>query len=324
MLVVKPPVPHDETCRLETLISLDILDTTAEERFDRITRLAKRLFGVSIALVSLVDANRQWFKSKQGLDATETPRDISFCGHAILQDEVFTISDACRDKRFCDNPLVTSEPMIRFYAGCPISARNGSKLGTLCLIDQAPRTLDPEEHRILRDLAGMVEDEIAAIDLATMDDLTGLSNRRGFDLLSKHALATCARLKKPASLLYIDLDRFKDINDQFGHESGDRILRETGQILSSVFRDSDVLARVGGDEFCVLLVGANERDVSFALQRLADAVDARNREPGNVCAISYSVGIACAESDVPASIDDLARAADGEMYKHKFGKRNTA
>lgn len=111
-----PETPRDEETRLKRLRSLGILDTAPEERFDRLTRLAKRMFGVPIALVSLVDENRQWFKSCVGLEASETPRDVSFCGHAILCNEIFIIADATLDERFADNPLVLNEPKIRFYS----------------------------------------------------------------------------------------------------------------------------------------------------------------------------------------------------------------
>ena len=178
--MIKPATPVDEATRVGTLRALDILDTAAEERFDRLTRLAKRLFGVPIALVSLVDTNRQWFKSCDGLGATETPREISFCGHAILSDDILVIPDALLDDRFCDNPLVVDDPHIRFYAGCPLRAPNGSRLGTLCLIDRAPRMFDADELQPLRDLAHMAEQELAAVQLATTDELTQISNRRGF------------------------------------------------------------------------------------------------------------------------------------------------
>ena len=178
--MIKPATPVDEATRVGTLRALDILDTAPEERFDRLTRLAKRLFGVPIALVSLVDTNRQWFKSCDGLGATETPREISFCGHAILSDDILVIPDALLDDRFCDNPLVVDDPHIRFYAGCPLRAPNGSRLGTLCLIDRAPRMFDADELQPLRDLAHMAEQELAAVQLATTDELTQISNRRGF------------------------------------------------------------------------------------------------------------------------------------------------
>ena len=136
-----PEIPPNELARLQTLRSFDILDTPQEERFDRLTRMARRLFDAPIALVSLVDKDRQWFKSRIGLPVSETPRDISFCGHSILGEEVFIIPDASSDERFQDNPLVIDKPNIRFYAGCPLRALNGTQMGTLCIIDDKPRDL---------------------------------------------------------------------------------------------------------------------------------------------------------------------------------------
>lgn len=157
----KPEIPQNESQRLEGLCSLNILDTAAEERFDRLTLKAQQHFGVSIALVSLVDAERQWFKSRQGLDANETPRDISFCGHAILNEGIFTIPNTLEDSRFADNPLVTGPPHIRFYAGAPLHAPYGQRIGTLCLIDDKPREFSDKELTVLRELADEVELELA-------------------------------------------------------------------------------------------------------------------------------------------------------------------
>jgi len=156
----KPDFPLDEAQRLQTLCDLQVLDTPAEERFDRLTRIATAVFKAPIALVSLVDSDRQWFKSCQGLDASETPRDISFCGHAILSDEVFYIPNALLDERFADNPLVTGAPNIRFYAGAPLSMVSGHSVGTLCVIDNKPHQHTPEELQVLRDLADCVEQEL--------------------------------------------------------------------------------------------------------------------------------------------------------------------
>lgn len=157
----KPQTPKDEMTRLRSLHSLQILDTCPEERFDRITRIAKNHFGVSIALVSLVDENRQWFKSRQGLSAIETPRDVSFCGHAILGDETFVVSNASLDPDFADNPLVCGDPNIRFYAGAPLHAPDGARVGTLCIIHNQPRDLSAQDRSILRDLADCVEAELS-------------------------------------------------------------------------------------------------------------------------------------------------------------------
>ncbi|APR93483.1 diguanylate cyclase [Pandoraea thiooxydans] len=242
--MLTPARPADETTRIETLHSLQILDTPAEERFDRLTRLAKKLFGVPIALVSLVDTNRQWFKSNDGLSASETPRDISFCGHAILGDDILMIPDALSDERFHDNPLVTRDPGIRFYAGCPLAVANGCKIGTLCLLDVKPRKLDEEERELLRDLAHMAEQELSALQMATTDELTGLSNRRGFQALAQHALDVGRRMAMPASLLFFDLNDFKSINDTFGHAEGDRALKTFAAALRSALRESDVIGRL--------------------------------------------------------------------------------
>jgi GAF domain-containing protein len=155
-----PETPSNEALRIETLRQFLILDTPPEERFDNLTRAAAAFFRVEIAVVSLVDVNRQWFKSICGLDATETPRDISFCGHAILQDQVMMIEDALLDERFADNPLVTGEPKIRFYAGAPLKAKNGVNVGTLCLIDRHPKTLSSMDIEMLQDMARVVVGEL--------------------------------------------------------------------------------------------------------------------------------------------------------------------
>lgn len=159
-------LPADENERLAALRALALLDTPPEARFDRITRLACRLFRVPIALVSLVDRERQWFKSKQGLDASETARDISFCGHAIHAADLYQIEDARADARFCDNPLVSGAPGIRFYAGAPLATAGGYRIGTLCLIDHRPRHLSPDEQATLRDLADWAQEECWRGDIA--------------------------------------------------------------------------------------------------------------------------------------------------------------
>jgi len=151
----------DETSRLAALADTQLLDTPAEPAFDQVARLAARLFDVPIALVSLIDAERQWFKACIGLDAAETPREHAFCAHTIQQDGIMVVPDARADPRFADNPLVTGEPHIRFYAGAPVRAATGEKLGTLCLIDDTPRApLSEAELSLLRDLAKLAEEQI--------------------------------------------------------------------------------------------------------------------------------------------------------------------
>jgi GAF domain-containing protein len=150
---------QDEEQRLAALHALGILDTPAEERFDRITRLAASVFKVPMALVSLVDRKRQWFKSTYGLNAAETSRETSFCSHAVSSREVLVVPDTFQDPRFSDNPLVTQVPRIRFYAGCPIFV-GGDCVGTVCVLDNRPRQIDAEAVNLLRDLAALAEVEL--------------------------------------------------------------------------------------------------------------------------------------------------------------------
>lgn len=274
--MIKPPTPVDELLRLETLRNLKILDTNPEERFDRVTRLAKRIFGTPIALVSLVDNNRQWFKSVQGLDVTETPRDVSFCGHAILDDEVLIINDTKDDERFVDNPLVTSDPHIRFYAGCPLSAPDGSKVGTLCVIDREPREIAPEDIDLLKELGQLVEEELAVASMLHSDPATGISNKAGFCQVAEHLLAMCVRTKSPATMMLAELKNQPLIDGFMGHDESDRAAIETAQLLMASFRDSDIVARIGPGTFAVLLAGSELDGIVRARKRLTSALEERN------------------------------------------------
>lgn len=158
--MLKPLIPANEIARLQALRDLSLLDTPAEERFDRLTRIAQHILQVPIALVSLINADRQWFKSRQGLDAQEIHRDISFCGHAILRPDVLVVADAVADQRFADNPLVLGAPSIRFYAGAPLTLSSGECVGTLCVIDRQPRQVTRAQLAALQDLAACVVEEL--------------------------------------------------------------------------------------------------------------------------------------------------------------------
>lgn len=320
--MLAPRKPDDEAARLKNLHSLKLLDTAPEERFDRLTRLARRLFDVPIALVSLVDANRQWFKSSAGLDASETPREISFCGHAILQDQILEICDAEQDERFHDNPLVTDKPGIRFYAGHPLGLEDGSKLGTLCLLDTRPRKLNDEERELLRDLARMAEQEMVAVQMASMDELTLLSNRRGFRTLAQHALNVCDRLSRPATLLFFDLNDFKPINDRYGHAEGDNALKTFADVLRIAFRESDVIGRLGGDEFVALLTGSSHVEIAAIMARLQEILDERNAMLQRGYDIRFSVGQIEYDPQRHQSIDTLLADADAAMYTQKQALRS--
>jgi diguanylate cyclase (GGDEF)-like protein len=232
------------------------------------------------------------------------------------------VPDALLGERFHDNPLVAGDPGIRFYAGCPLQVPNGSKLGTLCLIDVEPLTMDEGDLQLLRDLTRMAEQEIAAVQLATMDELTVLSNRRGFMALGQHALSLCERrMERPASLLYFDVDGFKAINDRLGPAEGDRALTAFAKLLMQTFRDSDVVGRLGGDEFVVLMTDSADAECAIAIQRLQEAVEAYNRTSQRGYDIRFSVGDVAFEPALHTSIDALVSDADARMYARKREKK---
>ena len=183
------PLPSDEAERLKALFEYGVLDTEDEQVFDELTALASEICGTPIALISLVDSERQWFKSKYGLQAPETSRDIAFCSHAILDDEIFEIEDASLDERFHDNPLVTDDPNIRFYAGIPLKTNNGHKLGTLCVIDNTPKKLNTFQRQALVTLSHSV---MAQLDLRLKIKELEKSMRLRMDFLSNisHELRT--------------------------------------------------------------------------------------------------------------------------------------
>ena len=314
------PIPADEQRRLHALRALGILDSPREERFDRLTRLTRKLFGVQTVLVSLVDERRQWFKSSQGLDPElrELPRDISFCGHAIVSDALLLVEDASADPRFADNPLVAGPLHVRFYAGLPLHAPGGERVGTLCLIDSRPRSLDEEERGLLADLAVLVEDRLAIETMALLDELTGLCNRRGFELMREQSLAQAQRQGRGGTLLFIDLDDFKRVNDRFGHDAGDRLLVDFAQLLRSNFRAADLVGRRGGDEFAVWMSGVlGEAEPARALQRLAEAVRQYNASQSQGWTLGYSVGMAEAAPTYARGAGALLAAADARMYAQK-------
>ncbi|MDT0596384.1 sensor domain-containing diguanylate cyclase [Glaciecola petra] len=315
-----PSLPRNEILRLATLNDLNILDTECDERFDRVTRLAQRLFDVPICLVSLIDENRQWFKSCVGLNASETGRDISFCGHSILGEDVFVVFDAALDKRFEDNPLVTGEPHIRFYAGYPLNMPNQTKMGTLCIIDTKPKLFTDSDKQALKDFGKIIEETLVSMYLSEIDDLTGLSNRRGFYHLSTKSLSYCSRHQHNAFLLYFDLDNFKELNDTFGHKFGDEVLVKFANILSDSFRESDAVGRIGGDEFAILMIAESQKNIHDAISRLESVFQSLLKNDEKYSKLGFSYGHISIDDNNPQSIIDLIDDADKKMYVNKRSK----
>lgn len=321
------PLPPDETGRLAALASYGVLDTGAEEVFDNITRLAAKLSGQPIALVSLVDARRQWFKSRVGLDVSETHRDLAFCAHAILdKHRPLVVSDATQDARFADNALVTGEPDIRSYAGVPLVSPEGHALGTLCVIGREVRHLDADMLDTLTALARTVETTLElcragcrAREMALTDALTGLPNRPALLAALGRAIARHGRGDAPFSLLSLDLDGFKRINDLHGHAEGDSLLREVADAIRGSVRAGDVAARLGGDEFVALLLGGDGSEAETAAERVRAAVAGRMAQRG--WGVTASVGVVCFRA-APAHEGEALAVVDRLMYTAKAGGKN--
>ena len=334
--------PPDEAARLAALHAYGILDTPPESSFDALTRIAAHLCQVPIAVINFIDHDRQWFKSEIGLGVRETPLDVSICAHAILQPGLFVVPDTTLDPRFADNPLVTGEPRLRFYAGALLESESGHPLGTLCVLDFKPRTLSPEQGELLQALAGQVmlllqlyrqnhrqAEMLAEIDaarremaqLAATDALTGLANRRAFSERLSQEIARISRGKGKSCLIMGDLDHFKRINDAYGHQTGDHALTVFAATCGSVFREADLIGRWGGEEFIVLLPDTALADALRVADRLHTAL-ARTPISGNGGSFQLSVSLGVVELDGTRGMDEVLRAADEALYAAKDAGRN--
>ncbi|RAR65921.1 PAS domain S-box-containing protein/diguanylate cyclase (GGDEF)-like protein [Paraburkholderia unamae] len=259
--MITAPLPLDEDARLRALRQLDILDTDPEEAFDRIARLAAFAFAMPIVLVSLVDEERQWFKSHHGLAACETPRSVSFCAHAVLSKRLLVVEDALDDERFLDNPLVTGAPNIRFYAGSPLCLADGQVVGTLCLIDAKPRAFDDAQAAMLAEFALLVERELELRRQLIRSRTEHERDRRSL-AISEARFRTVFQ-QTPIGKAVVDLDgRFLDVNQKFtqiiGYEESE--LRKL--TFASVTHPADVAADL--THVAELLAG---RQASYAMEK---------------------------------------------------------
>ena len=341
--MLKPRIVASEEERVHELYSLNILDSPLDERFERITRLAKQLFNVPVAAISLIDERRQWFKSVQGLDTfplTETPRDISFCAYAILQDDIFIIPDTSKDSRFKNNPFVTGEAHVRFYAGFPISS-NHHKLGTMCIIDTKPRTFTPEQYSFLKDLGALAETEIQnntisqshfklvlALDQARMaslvDPLTRLWNRQGIYNILKYQMEETRKADATFALAMLDIDHFKKINDNFGHEAGDQALKAIAKCLLNGCRDKDAIGRWGGEEFLLVINESNPQHILDITNRIRKSIESLHISAGqnDNFRITATIGLTLVSQSGSANLEELISKSDQALYQGKKAGRN--
>lgn len=346
------PLHPQESDRLATLRACDLLDTEPEDGYDDAVQLAAALCGTPIALVTLVDKHRQWFKARIGIEDGETPRRASFCAHAVAEEATVVVEDARLDPRFSDNEAVTGPPQIVHYAGAIVRAPNGLPLGTVCVADYRPRQLTRAQIVGLEALARQIGALIAtrqncslleryAVELsearlhlevqtsqledaneqlsrlATTDPLTGISNRRAFSERLERELTRCSP-KRPVALLMIDIDDFKGYNDAYGHGEGDVTLRQVADLLNRLLRPGDLAARYGGEEFCVLLPDAGADTGERVAERIRKAIESY---PWPFRPITVSLGVAAATNRCHQA-DALFADADGALYASKRAGRN--
>jgi diguanylate cyclase (GGDEF)-like protein len=322
-------IPHPGSAEARTLAIADyqLGDSHPEAEFDHVVELAATLFGVSAAMISIVDRDIQHFKARVGIDACSIDPGISFCVHALDRDEALVVDDAMLDARFADNPLVTGAPHVRFYAGAPLRVASGDVVGTLCVIAPEARRFSGHDRHLLQSLAKVVVDrmelrrkerlcarqEHELRKLAHYDSLTGLPNRTSLHDRAAAVLAT----GEPIAILLFDLDGFKDVNDVFGHGTGDGLLRAIGMRLGAMLDEGQLLARLGGDEFVVLAPGLGDPRKAWRLaDRFRSAFEESFPVDGQDLRLDTCLGVAVSPYHGD-TVEKLLCHADLALYRAK-------
>lgn len=335
---------HNELDRIRAVTRYGVLDAPADETYDRIAALTAKLLQVPVALVAIVDSGRIWFMSRHGLDLQEVPRDPAETSCVFLHDTPLLVADASQDSRTRFSPLVTNGFGLGFYAAAPLLTNDAYNLGALCAIDRQPRDISPASVALLPELAALVVHEMelrleirCAMDmgdtlrqntrvekgraehLATHDALTGLGNRRKLDAVFAAEFNRLRRHGGSLCLFMADIDHFKNINDRYGHATGDDVLTQFGELLHQQMRPTDTSARIGGEEFVVLMPHTRVREALGTAERLRAAM-MEQTFGGLKDAITVSIGVAELQQDEDR--ESLLRRADQALYVAKRSGRN--
>jgi diguanylate cyclase (GGDEF)-like protein len=337
-----PVALYDEAASLQALQRYGILDTPMEPAYDDLAGIAAHVCEAPVALISLLDSHRQWFKASVGLPLRETPLDQSVCRYAVRQPGVFIVPDLAKDARFAHFSIVTQENPLRFYAGAPLVTPDGYALGTLCVLDHRPRHLSQKAQDMLCALARqvirllelkrandrqgqmLVELEEARRQMAVLahtDVLTGLANRRSFTARLLQEQALLRRDGEPACLLMMDIDHFKRVNDVHGHHVGDQALQLFATLCRDVFRAADMVSRWGGEEFLALLPATRVEQAQVVAQRVHDALTT-HPVPGVMPPLALTVSMGLSNFDPLRPLDITLRALDSALYAAKREGRN--
>jgi diguanylate cyclase (GGDEF)-like protein len=322
---MQAPKSPEESKRLEVLSGYDILDTAPDAAFDRVTRLTQAAIRTPIAMISLIDEHRQWVKSSLGISIREIPRETSICAHVIGGNEPLIIRDVREDGRFQANPLVEGDPNIRFYAGVPLTASGGLKLGALSVADTEPRTLTEREIVHLQDLARLTIDLMEFRKAALSDSLTGLCTRRAFLAEAARQVSAAKRNGRPLACVIFDIDHFKLINDNYGIASGDLVLQAVADVCRRALRKIDVASHVGGEEFGLLLPETSTEGALRAAERVREAIAGTTvGYGGHRIQFSVSLGLSLLGADEDNASGLIKRAEQALVEAKQTGRNRTA
>lgn len=323
-----PPAPANEVARLAALHACGIMDTPREERFDRLTWLAQHIYDADVAFMGFIDEAHQWMKAMTS-DAVapiaERPKTV--CQSVVASGEPLVVGNLHTDERFAGHPALPYVP-LHFYAGVPLKLAPDLVIGTLCIMRQDAAREEDFHIAPLEALAAIAVDELELRTLnlelsrlSRLDALTGLANRRAFDEELLRAAARCQRTDEPLSLLLLDLDRFKSLNDTFGHQAGDEALRCFGRVLRAVARRDDLGCRYGGEEFALILPGADAAGAFLVAERIRrELVGCKVAHPHSET-LTTSIGVATAHG-AAIGINALIADADAALYEAKRAGRN--
>ena len=336
--MLSPATPVNELIRQQVLDNQELLDTPADPYLDVLVKIVAEMFEVKTVLISLVDRDRQWFKARRGLALAETPRCMSFCGHAILQDDLFMIEDTHQDQRFADNPVVTNPPFLRFYAGQPLLSQEGHAIGTLCLLHPQPKQLNNKQRQRLKDMATLAEGYLKLRHMSEqttqlraalsreqrktmLDSLTQVWNRAGLEHFLPREQTRAEEREQKLGLLFCDLDYFKKVNDVHGHDAGDKVLWESARRIAGAVRPQDVVTRSGGEEFVVLTQVHDEQELRMIGERIRAAVARSPIDAGEV-ELPLTISIGCALAEPQENPERALKRADKALYHAKGNGRN--
>lgn len=318
-----------EEHRLAAVLRYDILDSGPEAEFDRVVRLTAQICEAPMAVLSFHDRERAWFKANQGFPYEELPRQAALCRHVVRYDHFCLAADTLAQDPFMRERLVLQAPHLRFFAGAPLRSPDGYVLGALSVYDTQPRPeFGPAEVQAIEDLAEVALDLLHLrianrhlAEMATIDELTGVANRRRFLELAEAELVRSVRYDTPVSLVLIDLDGFKQINERIGNAGGDAALRHAATVFGLVARRPDIVGRVGGAEFAVIMPQTNALDAARGAERLRERLI---RSPFNWCGIDVplAASFGVAEGTNVSSVEHWIDRAERALYAAKDGGRN--